>query len=242
MSTGRTFPTGVGAPILLEASRSPGGYGPSPSSTGLKHCSEDSRSPAPEIFGTARLTGVCSWATDHSRPTRCISAMIFGPFSELRSTAGGLSSLSGLRAWFGATPEPTVSRAWPAECLALGAGHEREQLLGLRRVLAGGENACTVPKLDAKPTTFSFTLQQARNDFQMSSSSGPPQDPAGRRGASAGARTDGRSRSIVIVGGVSPGPAATAASRRTCGDVGRGRPRSGAAADRARCVHRMASL
>ena len=136
----------------------------------------------------------------------------------------------------GARVVSTVSGPEKAE-LARKAG--AEHVINYRE---GDPAACTVPKLDAKPTTFSFTLQQARNDFQMSSSSGPAQDPAGRRRASAAARTDGRSRSIVIVGGVSPGPAATAASRRTCGDVGRGRPRSGAAADRARCVHRMASL
>src|SRR4051812_3509857 len=39
---------------------------------------------------------------------------------------------------------------------------------GVKRSPAGPP--CTVPKLEAKPTTCRFTLQQARNDFQMSSS------------------------------------------------------------------------
>jgi transposase-like protein len=39
VSTGRTFPTGVGAPILLEGLQVIGRVRPSRSSTGLKHCS-----------------------------------------------------------------------------------------------------------------------------------------------------------------------------------------------------------
>jgi hypothetical protein len=42
VSKGRTFPTGVGAPILLEGMQVIGRVRPSPSSTGLKHCSKSS--------------------------------------------------------------------------------------------------------------------------------------------------------------------------------------------------------
>ena len=67
-----------------------------------------------------------------------------------------------------------------------------------------------MPKLDAKPTTCRFTLQQARNDFQMSSSSGPTGSCWPSR--SECWRAHGRSFEVESLG-----PAATAASRRTCG-------------------------
>ena len=151
---------------------------------------------------------------------------------------GELSTLEQIRDWFGRPMwemEPSDADAY--------FGRELRELRGCRagpvhtaaqgRVQAGlgGDNPAQLGPLRRRAGCGRPRRRHPRGAhyrFQISSSSGGSRNRILLAVAErALARTDGRSRSTVIVSRVSPGPAATAASRRTCGgwaETGLGQP------------------
>jgi hypothetical protein len=123
---------------------------------------------------------------------------------------------------------PPTSRAICAGCRA-GPVHTAAQ--GRVQAGLGGDNPAQLGPLRRRAGCSRPRRRHPRGAhyrFQISSSSGGSRNRILLAVAErALARTDGRSRSTVIVSGVSPGPAATAASRRTCGgwaETGLGQP------------------
>jgi hypothetical protein len=147
---------------------------------------------------------------------------------------GELSTLEQIRDWFGRPlweMEPSVRTPTWARA-ARGAERDPSNTAAQERVQAGlveitarnsaASSACRMrPTATPPPARGSLSLPDVLLQRRL-----PQQDPAGRRGASAGAH--GRPFEVDRDRrGVSPGPAATAASRRTCGgwaETGLGQP------------------